>query len=250
MTNSSLFKTLLVCLVQAGSVFFVSSATAQNTSEVGIGVGGLVYKGDLAPSYQFRNNRPALTAFYRRDISAPITLRGAVMGGLLRADDANVKGINGNTAPLSAARRANMKGSLLEVSGALEYNFFDFHNRKEKIHFTPYVMVGVAGFYANTTTQSSAAGAEAFNKSGNMLGIAIPAGFGLKLALSRHWNLGLEAGARKTFTDELDHASTQTPVLVNSHDQDWYFYNGVSISYTFYKIHCPDSYKENKQLLR
>ncbi|GAA4001478.1 DUF6089 family protein [Hymenobacter fastidiosus] len=250
MTNSFPFKTLLVCLVQAGSVFFAAVGQAQSTSEVGIGIGGLVYKGDLAPSYQFKNNRPALTAFYRRDISAPITLRGAVTGGLLRADDANVKDSNGRTAPLSAARQANMKGRLVEVSGALEYNFFDFHNRKEKIHFTPYVMVGLAGFYANTTTQSVGDGGAAFNKRGGMLGIAVPAGFGLKLALSRHWNLGLEAGARKTFTDELDHASLQTPVLVNRHDQDWYFYNGISVSYTFYKIHCPDAYKENSQLLR
>jgi len=250
MTNSILSKTLLVCLVQAGSVFFALSAKAQSTSEVGIGLGGLVYKGELAPSYQFRNNRPAVTAFYRKDISAPVTLRAAVMGGLLRADDANVKGVNGNTAPLPAARRANMKGNLIELSGALEYNFFDFHNRKDKVHFTPYVVVGLAAFLANTTTQSNAVGAESFNKKGSVLGLAVPAGFGLKLALSRHWNLGLEAGARKAFTDELDHASTQSPVLVNNHDQDWYFYNGVSISYTFYKIHCPDSYKENKQLLR
>jgi outer membrane scaffolding protein for murein synthesis (MipA/OmpV family) len=244
MTNSFLSKALLVCLAQAGSAFFVMSASAQSTSEVGIGLGG------LAPSYQFRNNRPAATVFYRRDISAPVTLRGALMGGLLRADDANVKGVNGGIAPLSAARQANMKGSLFEVSGALEYNFFDFHDRKEKVHLTPYVVIGLAAFYANTITQSTAAGSEGFNKKGSMLGLAIPAGFGIKWAMSRHWNLGIEAGARKAFTDELDHASTQTPILVNSHDQDWYFYNGVSISYTFYKIHCPDAYKGNRQLLQ
>ena len=252
MTNSTLSKTLLVCLVQAGSVFFAATAQAQTqtTSEIGVGLGGMVYKGDIAPQYQFRNNRPAATVFYRRDLTAPITLRGALTGGLLRASDANVRGVNSSVAALSAARQANVKGSLFEVSGALEYNFFDFHNRKEKVHFTPYVMVGLAAFYANTTTQAFGAGAEGFNKSGSMLGLAVPAGFGLKLALSRHWNLGVEAGARKAFTDELDHASLQTPVLVNRHDQDWYFYNGVSISYTFYKIHCPDPYKENKDLLR
>ncbi|WP_262923007.1 DUF6089 family protein [Hymenobacter cellulosilyticus] len=68
--------------------------------------------------------------------------------------------------------------------------------------------------------------------------------------MSPRWNLGLEAGARKAFTDELDHLGTQNPLLVNTHDQDWYFYNGLSISYTFYKINCPDSYKANPKLLR
>ena len=56
----------------------------------------------------------------------------------------------------------------------------------------------------------------------------------------RRWNLGLEVGARKEFTDKLDDISEQNPLIENRHDQDWYFYNGVSISYTFYKIRCPE----------
>ncbi|TGE17161.1 type IX secretion system protein PorG [Hymenobacter elongatus] len=249
MTHSNLFKTLLVCLVQAGSVFFISTAAAQNTSELGIGIGGMVYKGELAPAYQFRNNRPAATVFYRKDISAPITLRGNFLWGLVRADDANVGGVNGNTAPLPAYRQANTKGNILEAGAAVEYNFFDYRNRKEKVHFTPYVFVGVAGFLARTRTISNA-GLDQLEKSGNTVGLAIPAGIGLKLALTPRWNLGLEAGARKAFTDEIDNLGTQNAVLVNTHDQDWYFYNGVSISYTFYKINCPDSYKANPKLLR
>ncbi|MCB2409459.1 DUF6089 family protein [Hymenobacter lucidus] len=249
MTHSNLFKTLLVCLVQAGSVFFAPSAVAQNTSELGIGIGGMVYKGEIAPAYQFRNNRPAATAFYRKDISAPITLRGSFLWGLMRADDANVKGVNGRTAPLPAYRQTNTKGNIMELAGAVEYNFFDYRNRKEKVHFTPYVFVGVAGFLARTRTTTNAE-IDQLKKDGTTLGVAIPAGIGFKLALSPRWNLGLEAGARKAFTDELDNLGTQNPLLVNKHDQDWYFYNGLSVSYTFYKINCPDSYKANPKLLR
>ncbi|PJJ48713.1 type IX secretion system protein PorG [Hymenobacter chitinivorans] len=249
MTHSNLFKTLLVCFVQAGSVFFAFSAAAQNTSELGIGIGGMVYKGELAPAYKFNNNRPAATIFYRKDLSAPITLRGSALWGLVRADDANVQGVNGNVAPLPAYRQTNVKGNILEAAAAVEYNFFDYRNRKEKVHFTPYVFVGVAGFLARTRTTSNA-GLDQLEKDGSTLGLAIPAGIGFKLALSPRWNLGLEAGARKAFTDDLDHLSTQNPLLVNTHDQDWYFYNGLSVSYTFYKIHCPDSYKSNPKLLR
>jgi outer membrane protein W len=234
MLHSFPFKTLLICLVQLGSVFFVSSAQAQNTTELGIGIGGLNYRGDLSPEYQFENNRPALTVFYRKDISVPITLRGALTGGMLQANDDNVQGVNDATAPL------HMKGGLAELSAVLEYNFFDFHNRRDKIHFSPYVFIGVAGFYANTKTDFNNAAISNLNTKGGMLGVAIPVGLGLKYALSPRWNLGAEAGARKTFTDNLDHLGDQNALIANRHTKDWYFYNGVSISYTFYKIYCPD----------
>lgn len=246
MTNSNLSKMLLIGLLPMGSIFFGQSAAAQNTSEIGVGIGGLSYKGELSPSYQFRNNRPALTAFYRKDISAPITLRAGLMGGMLRADDRNVRGTNGKTPPLAAYRDASMKGSLLELSGGIEYNFYDYHNRRDNVHFTPYVFVGVAGFYANTETNSTAQ--PQLNQKAGIVSFAIPVGLGFKYALSEHWNLGLEAGARKTFSDKMDHvdgkSANQTELVGNPNDQDWYFYNGLSVSYTFYKIRCPDKNQE------
>ena len=249
MTNLTFQKTLLVCFVQAGSVFFTAPVRAQNTSEVGVGLGATNYRGELSPRYQFQNNRPALTAFYRKDVSVPITLRGGLTAGLLRADDGNVRGTNGAVPPLQAYRQANTKGGLIEASAVVEYNFLNFHRRTDKVHFTPYIFGGLAVFYANTTTLSNS-GLESLNRQGSMVGFAIPVGVGAKLALSTHWNLGLEIGARKALTDQLDHLGDQSAFLVNPHDQDWYYYNGLSLSYTFYKIHCPDTYKNNKELLR
>lgn len=249
MINSIFRKTLLVCFVQAGSALFIATAQAQHTSEVGIGLGATNYRGELSPSYQLQNNRPAITAFYRRDVSVPITLRGGITAGLLRADDGNVEGYNGAVPPLQAYRQANTKGGLIEASAVVEYNFLNFHRRTDKVHFTPYLFGGVAVFYANTKTVTNA-NLEELNRQGSMLGFAIPVGVGAKLALSERWNLGLEIGARKALTDELDHLSDQSSFLVNPHDQDWYYYNGLSLSYTFYKINCPDSYKRNKKLLK
>lgn len=250
MTNSTFQKTLLACFVQAGSVFFMAPAQAQNTSEIGVGLGATNYRGELSPRYQLQNNRPALTAFYRKDISAPITLRGGLTAGLLRADDGNVSGSSsGVVPPLQAYRQTNTKGGLIEASAVAEYNFLDFHRRTDKVHFTPYLFGGIAVFYANTSTRSNA-GLETLNRQGSMIGFAIPVGVGAKLALSTHWNLGMEVGARKALTDQLDRLGDQSAFLVNPHDQDWYYYNGLSLSYTFYKIHCPDSYKKNNKLLK
>jgi hypothetical protein len=234
--------------MQAGSVFFCASVFAQNTSELGIGLGATNYRGEVSPQYQLQNNRPAFTAFYRRDVSVPITLRGAFIAGLLRADDGNVTGANGGVAPVPAYRQANTKGNLLEASVVVEYNFLDYHYRTDKIHFTPYLFAGIAGFSANTKTVSTTLAGE-YNREGQTFGISIPVGVGFKYALSEFLNLGFEVGARKAFTDQLDHLSDQGPLLVNNHDQDWYYYNGFSLSYTFYKIRCPEQYKKNKRLL-
>jgi outer membrane protein W len=240
---------LLACIVQTGSALFCASANAQNTSEFGIGLGATNYRGEISPDYQLQNNRPAVTVFYRKDVSVPITLRGGVTAGFLRAADDNVNEANSGTPPLLAYRQANTKGSVLEASAVVEYNFMDYHYRTDKTHFTPYLFAGLAAFYANTSTVSNSLGGD-FNQEGAMLGFAIPAGAGFKYALSEHINLGLEVGVRKAFTDQLDHLSEQDPLLVNIHDQDWYYYSGLSLSYTFYKIPCPSQYRKNKRLLK
>ena len=251
MANLVFQRALLACIMQAGSVFFCASVSAQNTSEVGIGIGATNYRGEVSPKYQFQNNRPAFTAFYRRDVTVPVTLRGGVMAGILRADDANVNGVNGSVAPLQGYRQVNTKGRLLEASAVIEYNFLDYHYRTDKLHFTPYLFVGIAAFYANTETVSNnSALGDAYNKKGTMVGFAIPAGVGLKYALSEHINVGAEVGVRKAFTDRLDHLADQDLLLVNSHDKDWYYYSGLSLSYTFFRIPCPDQYKKNKGLLK
>jgi opacity protein-like surface antigen len=251
MTNSVFQNALLVCLVQAGSTFFCASVNAQNTSELGVGIGATNYRGEISPEYQLQNSRPAFTVFYRKDVSVPITLRGGLTAGLLRAADDNVTGMSGGVPPLLGYRQTNTKGSVIEASAVVEYNFLDYHYRTDKIHFTPYLFAGVAAFYANTSTATNNAQlGNDFNRDGSMLGFSIPAGAGLKYALSEHLNLGLEVGVRKAFTDQLDHLGDQDPLLVNPHDQDWYYYSGVSLSYTFYKIPCPGQYKKNKKLLK
>ena len=251
MTFQDFNRALLASTLLAGSAFFCGNAQAQQTSEVGLGLGGLVYRGELAPQYQLDNNRPAFTGFYRRDVTVPITVRGAFTAGLLRADDARVTDADGIVLPQAAVRQARLSGWLTEVSVVAEYNFLNYHDRADKYHYTPYLFAGVAGYYASTTTTTANPNlSQQLDQSGGMFGFAIPAGVGFKVALSEHLNLGLEVGARKLFTDQLDHLSQQDPAYVNPHDPDWYFYNGVSLSYTFYKIRCPDQYKKNDRLLK
>ncbi|WP_266203228.1 type IX secretion system protein PorG [Pontibacter kalidii] len=254
MTLRTLKQALLICLlVQIGSVFFGLAASAQapkpvTTSEIGIGIGGANYKGEISPNYRFLNNQPALTVFYRRDMSNAITLRGGFMGSHRLIDDNTFSDEAFDERPLHAFRQAELRLSLLELSGVMEYNFLDYYDRSQSPRLSPYLFVGIAGLLYNKKLHLNGNVDREFDTD---MTVAIPFGLGLKYALSTHWNLGLEFGARKTFTDKLDylHSPEYPENLANPHDNDWYFYNGISISYTFYRYNCPPVYKNRPGLL-
>lgn len=224
--------------MQIGSVFFILPALAQapSTSELGIGLGGINYKGEIAPKYRFGNNQPAITVFYRKDISKPVTLKASVLGGGIAGTD------NYFELPLNQVRQARLRGSLLEGAVGLEYNFMDYYDLRRRIRWTPYFFINAAAFYVSAKTESSTQ--TSLNKENTFLSFSIPTGVGVKYALSQHWNLGAEIGARKIFTDSFDNLDENTSsAFANPHNNDWYFYNGFSISYTFYKIECAKVYR-------
>lgn len=239
---------LFICL-QVGAVVW---AQAQSTSELGLGVGGTNYKGEIAPHYRLENNRPALTIFYKKNISKPIALRAAVLAGKLRASDTDVD------LPLHQQRGASMITNLAEFSAGIDYNFLDYYDQRQRVRWTPYFFIGGAIANYNNKVLFADNSVKPF---ANGLVLSVPAGIGFKYALSYHWNLGLELAARKTLFqngDKLDYlqagsAESSLPENLtdtNPHDKDWYYYNGISLSYTFYRIICPDIYRRKRSLLK
>jgi opacity protein-like surface antigen len=240
-----LFSLLFCAFMQMGSVFFSGTALAQNTSEVGLGLGAANYKGEVSPHYHFLKNRPAFTVFYRKDLSEAVTLRGGLTLGMIRTKDPDID------LPLHQNRRAEVTTNLAELSAAMEYNFLDYYDAKRAVRWTPYLLVGLA--IANYNNRVDFHGVT--KPFANTFVFAIPLGVGVKYALSNRWNLGAEFGARKTFSDRIDYYKTGTPIenvpeelpYTNPYDRDWYYYNGVSLSYTFYKIRCPDDQKAGRK---
>jgi hypothetical protein len=265
MALKNLKGTLLICFIlQIGGVFFGYTSSAQSnnpvtTSELGIGIGGANYKGELSPNYRVLNNQPALTIFYRRDISHAITLRGGIMGSHRIIDDNTFSDeAYADDRPFHAYRQAEVALSLLELSGVVEYNFLDYYDMKQKPRLSPYLFVGVAGLLYNHRLDSDhpilgdISNGPLTRPFDTNVTVAIPFGVGVKYALSKHWNLGLEFGARKLFTDNLDYLAEENNdphSLANPFDKDWYYYNGISVSYTFYRNNCPPVYKKNPGLL-
>ncbi|MDF2455516.1 MAG: hypothetical protein K0R51_1509, partial [Cytophagaceae bacterium] len=108
---------------------------------------------------------------------------------------------------------------------------------------TPYFTAGLSFFnfeHQSVSTTDDINARYAFE-------FAIPFGLGLKYRVKNRINFNAEFLANKTFTDYLDGVSSyptgtpsNTKYLSNPLTSDWFYYLGVSVSYTFYKIYCPD----------
>lgn len=246
---------LLICaLLQIGSLFFTQSVFGQSpvtTSEIGFGIGGANYKGELSPNYRFLNNQPAITAFYRKDISSPITLKGGIMLSHRIIDD-NTFSDEAYDLPLHNWRQAEARMSFAELSLVGEYNFLDFYDLSQKPRVSPYFFAGVAGLVYNikVTTENPDLQTTLHKPFETNVAVSIPFGVGVKYALNKHWNLGLEFGARKLIMDRLDNVfEIDGKRVANPFDNDWYYYNGISLSYTIYRINCPPPYKNKPGIL-
>jgi hypothetical protein len=222
-------------------IFFVfwglMSAEGQK-HEIGLGVGALNYSGDLSSIPNVTMSRPGIMGYYRFNASPVVSLKASLMLGYLAGKDSNNDAVG-------KVRQAEFSDRMSQLAVAFEYNFFDYKytSGKRGHRFTPYFTAGLSLFnyeYQKVITTEDIAARYAFN-------FAIPFGLGLKYRIKSKWNLNAEFIANKTFTDYLDGVSSyptgtpsNTKYLSNPLTSDWFYYLGVSLSYTFYKINCPD----------
>ena len=219
-------------------IFFVfwglTSAKGQK-HEIGLGVGVLNYSGDLAPVPNVAMSRPGIMGYYRFNASPVVSLRASVMFGYLAGKDSNK-----DNDPIAKTRQAEFSATINQLAGTFEYNFYDYKYTGRRGHrFTPYFTAGISFFnfeHQKLTTTDKVDDRYAFQ-------FAIPFGLGIKYRIKSRLNFNAEFLANKTFTDYLDGVSSyptgspsNTKYLSNPLTTDWFYYLGVSLSYTFYKI--------------
>jgi hypothetical protein len=196
---------------------------------IGAGVGGMNYKGDFAPKFDFRLYKPAISAFFRYNFSQAVSTRVGVLTGSVGAEDRL------SDDPMIQNRNLIFKTKISEYSLIGEYNFLNYSTKARAVNWTPYLFGGIA--YYNFNPQG---------RSGNykLSQIAIPFGAGLKYEISKPWSIEFEFGTRKIFTDYLDNLGGNVPrsqkyIQGNPSLNDMYYYSSISLSYTFYKLVCP-----------
>lgn len=190
--------------------------------EYGFGIGGMNYTGDLSPNYNLKFYRPGAQVLYRHNFSDEVSvLRANILFGQITAKE---KQINQS---LPRARKLEFQQNILELAALYEYDFFNFRDLKNIYYMSPYLF---GGFAATVIW-------------GGRAMFSIPFGAGVKLKISDHWNLGLEFGARKTFSDRLD-TFTNEDLLSSSSSNDWYYFTGLNFTRTVYRQICADNTEE------
>lgn len=206
----------------------ISTVQAQKI-EVGGGLGVFNYKGDISPSFKFRFFKPGGSLFFRYNPNQALSLRAELAAGLIGAADQYSKD------PFQKARNMSFRTRITEASAVAEYNFLDYQEKRFAINWTPYVFggLGISKFKPDVVTDSYKTNS-----------LVIPYGVGIKYQIRRPWNIGLEYGTRKTFSDYYDNlgGDPKSTVKLEQGDpskKDTYYYIRLSISYTFYRIVCP-----------
>ena len=209
--------------------FLVVDGSAQKIN-LGVGLGGMNYKGDLAPKFNVLNYRPGISANFRYNLSKAVSVRTGFLFGSVGASDSK------SSDPFINIRNTAFKSNINELNGIVEYNFLNYKDKPRYINWTPYIFGGLAyySFKPNYETGSY-----------STKQISIPFGVGVKWEVSRPWSLEFEFGTRKLFTDNLDNLGSNAPPVIQKYQQgnpslnDVYYYTSITLSYTIYNIVCP-----------
>lgn len=211
-------------------VLMATSGVAQSL-ELGIGAVGAFYTGDLSRNIELREITPGVSLQYRVNYNEFFTLRyNLTINGLRGNDESPVD-------PFAIRRDASFSTTQFEGAVMVEYHFLDFRKRPGHFNFSPYLYAGL--------------GVMAFDPddSGNdsdfsQVQPVIPLGGGIKYLLNWKWTLAAEFGARMTFFDQLDGVSegniqVKNYQYGNEFVNDWYYYMGLTVSYSFHIVPCP-----------
>jgi hypothetical protein len=193
-------------------MIFNNSNYAQGL-ELGFGVGGTMYWGDLTPSTpseNFGNIKGAGSIFIRNTISNKLCVRGNLLIGKLAGDD------NLSSTQWMRERNLDFFTNLIELGLIAEFDFLSFSKGGQWEFLEIYFFGGVAAIKYNPKTifqgntyelqplGTEGQGMVGFVDSYKLLSVAFPIGLGLKLKITDRLTLNPEFGVRLTMTDYLD----------------------------------------------
>lgn len=194
-------------------------------NEVGVFAGGANYIGDVGPTTYIAPEKAALGILYRWNRSPRHSYRASFTYAKIASNDRD-SDVSGRQ-----LRGYRFENTLKELAVGMEFNFFNFNLHEPDFKITPYVHTGLA--YAWHDEHYVQNGGTYKEKSGGSL--AIPMTVGLKAHIAPSFILGIEAGARYAFTDNLDgsHPENESLGFGNLESNDWYVFTGVTLTYTF-----------------
>tara|TARA_B100000902_G_scaffold365033_1_gene385573 strand:- start:32633 stop:33367 length:735 start_codon:yes stop_codon:yes gene_type:complete len=227
------------------------------------------YTGDISPTH-YENSRLAGGITYRKNLDRRFTFKSSMLYTNIYADDAN------SSNPIKINRNLKFKSDLIELSGQIEFNFLPYETGNSLYSWSPYIFTGASIFRFNPMSEASDGrwyslqelgtegqgtdGEYSYRKQYSLTQISIPFGGGVKIGINENFNIILEYGLRKTFTDYIDDISTtyvgvpvewsgdeitieladrsldgpQQSGIARGDDttKDWYSFSGITLSFT------------------
>ncbi|HSD09173.1 DUF6089 family protein [Flavobacterium sp.] len=211
--------------------FFTGTFIHAQIHEVGVFLGGSNYIGDVGSTTYIAPNELAFGVLYKWNKSPRHAYRFSYTQSQISGNDIDSK------EPGRHNRGYSFSNDIKELSAGLEFNFFDFNLHEEKPKFTPYVYSGLSYFIYDDLYID----AGETHKKDTKSSIAIPMTLGVKTNFARNFVLGLEVGARYTFTDNIDGSNPGNSSVLrfgNLNNNDWYVFTGMTLTYTFGKKPC------------
>tara|TARA_B100000683_G_C12451978_1_gene540472 strand:+ start:528 stop:1373 length:846 start_codon:yes stop_codon:yes gene_type:complete len=250
-------------------IFIISSlninAQYKPNQEFGILGGTGYYVGDLN-NMHFNNLRVAGGITFRKNFDRRFSFKSSALYTNVYADDAN------SSDPLNVNRNLHFKSDIIELSGQIEFNFLPYETGNSLYPFSPFIFTGVSIFNFNPKAEAldgqwydlqelgtEGQGTTSFQnrKPYSLTQLSIPFGGGVKIGVSDDFNIIIEYGLRKTFTDYIDDVSTtyagipsefdnitieladrsldgpQQPGVARGDEtnKDWYSFAGVTLSF-------------------
>ena len=190
-------------------IFFVCPGVSAQKFHLNTFAGISNYAGDLQDKrFTFNQSKFALGVGLTYELSDKIFIRTAVTLAKVGAEDKYSKFFT---------RNLNFTSNIYDVQLVAEYNFRNLNDH----YLSPYVFAGIGIYRFNPFTHDTAGnkfylqplsteGQDFYQnrKPYNLTQFSLPFGGGVKLALTKNINTGIEVGIRKLFNDYLDDVST------------------------------------------
>lgn len=242
-----------------------SNAQYKPNQEFGILGGTGYYIGDMNSTH-FNNLRLAGGITYRKNFDRRFTFKSSALYTNVYANDEN------SIDAIKVNRNLKFKSDIIELSGQIEFNFLPYETGNSLYNWTPFIFTGVSIFNYNPQAEGSdgqwynlqeigteGQGTTSFpnRKKYSLTQLSVPFGGGVKIGVSDNFNIIVEYGLRKTFTDYIDDVSTTyagipsefTNIAIELADQsidgpqlagiargdetnkDWYSFSGITLSF-------------------
>ena len=211
-----------ITVLLIATLVFGFTAKAQQfkpNTEIGLLLGASYYLGDLNTAH-FNQSSPAAGLIIRKNIDQRFVYKAEIMYLNLKSDERE------SADTIAKERYLHFRSPVYELSGQLEFNFLPYQPGNPLYTWTPFIYTGVSLFHYNPQAENGngewvdlqelgteGQGTTTFpdRDKYSLIQFAIPMGGGVKIAVNESFNIILEYGARKTFTDYLDDVSTTYP---------------------------------------